>query len=53
MDDIQKQKEKKDKKTNNIRDLFEEIRDDVLGNIIMNILLYIPKVIWRLLKMIF
>ncbi|WP_158582385.1 MULTISPECIES: hypothetical protein [unclassified Rummeliibacillus] len=53
MDDIKKQKEKKDKKTNNIRDLFEGIRDDILGNVIMNILLFIPKMIWGLVKRIF
>lgn len=53
MDDIKNQKEKKDKKTNNIRELYEGIRDDILGNVIMNILLFIPKMIWRLVKIIF
>lgn len=53
MADVEKKKEKKDKKTNNIKDLFEGIRDDILGNVIMNILLFIPKMIWRLVKGIF
>lgn len=53
MSNVEKKKEKKDKKTNNIKDIFEGIRDDILGSVFMNILLFIPKMIWRLVKMIF
>ncbi|MFJ8263560.1 hypothetical protein ACIQ4I_16735 [Rummeliibacillus sp. NPDC094406] len=44
---------KKDKVNNNIKDLLVYIRDSLIGEVIMNFLLIIPRMISKLLKVIF
>ncbi|HWI48147.1 MAG TPA: hypothetical protein VNU45_08015 [Rummeliibacillus sp.] len=43
----------KNKKNDNIKDLLRYIRDSIIGEVIMNLLLFIPRMIGKLLKAIF